>query len=145
MKNWDAFIIVSTFMLAIALFAGDKIEVENIFYNLKAGETLVVMFKTLIVALMGIISLAIMILVLLLDVAVSLLMRMEFPILQFFYNTIYLDYFRGWYWDAHSGSHLLMACVTLFALALINSYLGPVYREKTFVYHKTKENNYINH
>lgn len=145
MRNWDAFIIVSTFLLAVALFAGDKIDPENIFINLNAGETLLVMLKTIMVALLGIISIAIMILVLLLDIIVSLLFRMEFPILQFFYNTIYLEYFRGWYWDAHSGSHLFLACITLFSLGLINSYLGPVYREKTFVYQKTTEDTYIRH
>lgn len=145
MKNWDAFIIVSSFVIALALFATDKIGFNNMLENLKLGETIIVMFKTATVAFLGSITLAVMVVVLIIDIFVSLIMRAEFPIMQFFYNTIFMDYFKGWYWDAHSGSHILMACIALFGIGLINTYLGPIYRKKTFVYYKTKQNNYIQH
>jgi hypothetical protein len=145
MKNWDAFIIVSSFVIALALFATEKIGFHNMLENLKPGETIVVMVKTATVALLGSITLAVMVVVLIIDIFISLIMQAEFPIMHFFYDTIFLDYFMGLYWEAHTGSHILMACIALFGIGLINSYLGPIYRKKTFVYYKTKQNNYIHH
>lgn len=145
MKNWDVFIIVSTFVIAIALFASGKIDFNNMLNNLNTEETLVVMFKTATVALLGILALGLLVVVLLADIIISIVLRMEFPLLHFLYDTLYLEYFRAWFWDMHSGSHIFMACIILFGLGVIKSYLGPVKRKKTFVYHKTKQNNYVSH
>lgn len=145
MKNWDVFIIVSTFIIALALFSSGKISFDNMLNNLQLSETIIVMFKTVTIALLGSFALALMIIFILIDVVVTLVSGIEFPIMQFFYHTVYMDYFHGWYWDMHSGSHIFMACIVLFGIGLINTYMGPVYRKKTYVYHKSKQNNYIKH
>jgi len=145
MKNWDVFIIVSTFIIALALFSTEKIGVENMLSNLNPAETIIVMFKTITVSLVGIIGLTSMIIILLADILVSMFMRADFPIMHFLHDKVFADYFINWYWEAHSGSHILMACIILFGFGIINTYVGPVYRRKTVVYYKTKQNNYINH
>jgi hypothetical protein len=145
MKNWDAFVIVSTFIIAIALFSSSKINALNMLDNLSFSETLMVMGKTLAVIITGSLSIALMIIILLIDILVSIALRMEFPILHLMHEYLYLGMIREWYWDAHTGSHILMACIVLFGMGLINTYLGPVHRRKTFIYHKNKETNYFTH
>lgn len=136
---------VSAVILTLVLFASDRVGFDNMLQNLNARETIIVIVKTLVVIAMASISIAMMVVFLLLDVLVSIVTRMEFPISHFVYNTIYLDLMQNWFWNSHSGSHILMACIILFGAGLINTYLGPVKRKKKFIYHKTKESNYISH
>jgi len=145
MRNWDVFIIVSTFIIALALFSSGKIGFENMLTDLKPAETFLVMAKTVAVAIIGTVSLAIMVLLVIIDIAITLFSGVEFPVLRFFHDVVYMHYFFVFYWEAHSGSHIFLACIILFGVGIINTYLGPVHRKKTFVYHKTKETNYINH
>ncbi len=145
MKNWDVFIIVSTFIIALALFSSGRITFDNMLNNLQLSETIIVMFKTITIALLGSFALALMIIFILIDIIVTFISGVEFPIIQFFYNTVYMGFFHNWYWELHSGSHIFMACIILFGVGLINTYLGPIYRRKTFVYYKSKQNNYIKH
>ncbi len=145
MRNWDVFFIVTTFIIALALFSSGRIGFENMLNDLKPAETIIVLAKTIAVVVVGTLSIAIMILLVLFDIAITLFSGVEFPVLRFFYDIVYRQYFQGFYWDAHSGSHIFLACIILFGIGIINTYMGPVHRKKTFVYHKTKETNYINH
>ncbi len=145
MKNWDAFIIVSTSIIALTLFASGRVEMYNMLDNLTVQATLVAMLKTVAIVISGSLIIASMIVILLLDIVTSVIMRMEFPIIHYLYQNYYIGVVREWYWDANTGSHILMACIILFGIGLINTYLGPVYRKKTFIYHKNKESNYYSH
>ena len=145
MKNWDVFVIVSTFVIALSLFSSGRITPGNMVDHLHPLETIVVMFKTLamiLIACTGIIS---MMFILVADIIVSILFRLEFPIIHFLHDFLYLEVIKGWYWDAHSGSHIFMASVSLFGIALINTYLGSYHREKTVVYHKSVQADYTSH
>lgn len=145
MKNWDAFIIVSTSIIALTLFASGRIEMYNMMDNITVQDTVVAMVKTVAVVISGCLIIASMIVILLVDIVTSVIMRMEFPIIHFLYQNYYVGIVRDWYWDANTGSHLLMACIVLFGIGLINTYVGPVYRKKTFIYYKNKESNYHTH
>jgi hypothetical protein len=141
MNNWNLFVIMSTFIIMIALFASGKINFTNMLNDLNMQETFFVALKTLVVSIAGVILLLMMILLLLIDVLVSLITSSEFPILHFLYNTVYIDYFRNLYWDTHSGSHLFMACILLFGIAIIYSYIGPFNKKRNFIFHKSGKTN----
>lgn len=145
MRNWDSFVMVSTTIIALMLFASGKIAFDNMLDNLQVQQTLIVLLKTLVIIFVATLSMASMVVVLLVDILVSLMMRSEFPITLFLYDTLYVQLARGWYWDMHSGSHIFMSCIMLFGGGLINTYLGPVKRKKKFIYHKNKSYNYTTH
>ncbi len=145
MKNWDVFIIVSTSIIALTLFASGRIGMYDMLDNISVQDTVIAMIKTIAIVISGSLIIASMVVILLVDIVTSVIMRIEFPIIHFLYNNYYINIVRDWYWDANTGSHLLMACIILFGLGLINTYLGPVYRKKTFIYHKNKESNYYTH
>lgn len=145
MKNWDVFIIVSTFVIVLSLFSSGRVSADNLTDHLHPLETIIVISKTLLMVLMACIGILSMMFVLVSDIVVSILFRLEFPIIHFLYEYAYLGVMKGWYWDAHSGSHLFMASVTLFGIGVINTYLGSYQREKTVVYHKSAQADYTSH
>ncbi|MFW5707125.1 MAG: hypothetical protein ACOC12_04325 [Bacteroidota bacterium] len=145
MKNWDAFVIVSTSVIALALFSSGKINATNMLDNLSFAETLLVMAKTIAVIITGSLTIALMVIILVIDILISVIMQVDFPIMHLLYEYLYLGMIREWFWDAHTGSHILMATIVLFGIGLINTYLGPVHRKKTFIYYKNKESNYFTH
>lgn len=137
LRNWNSFVMAASVIIAIILFASDKINFETMLDNINATETLIVTLKTLLIIFVGVVSMALMIVVLLIDVLVSIIMRSEFPLTHLFYDYLYLQFARGWYWDVHSGSHIFLACILLFGLALLSFYIGPVRkRKKKFIYYK---------
>lgn len=136
MKNWDVFVLVFSFIITIMLFSSGKISYDNMLSDLNAISVLIVMLKTIGVMILVTTFLTLVILFLLADIIVSVVLTLEFPILHFLYYQVYLDIVRGWYWDFHSGSNIFMACIILFGLALVNSYLNPFGSGKTLVLQK---------
>ncbi|MFN3556374.1 MAG: hypothetical protein ACK4VN_10455 [Bacteroidales bacterium] len=137
LRNWNSFIIAATAIITIILFASDKITFETMLNDLELKETLWVSLKTVLVIFTGVTTMALMVVVLLIDVLISIITRSEFPITHLVYDFVYLQFTRGWYWDAHSGSHIFMACIILFGLGILSMYVGPVRRrKKKFIYYK---------
>lgn len=135
LRSWSSFLIISAVVIVIALFASEKVDMNSLFIELEFKNVLWVMLKTLAVSFLSIISLGLMIVIALIDVLLSLITQLEFPIMSFMYQYLYLDLARGWYWDIHTGSELFTSCLILFSLAMIRVYITPYNQRKIFVYH----------
>lgn len=137
MRNWNVYFIMSAIIITIILFADKKVSPENMLSGLQTGETLIVFLKSIAITLVTVVSLVFMIVILLADVLVTIVTGKEFPLTQLMYDNIYIQLLRGWYWDAHSGSHIFMACIIMFGLGLISLYIAPLRRKKKFIYYSS--------
>ena len=140
MRNWNSFLMASTAIIALILFASGKLEIEGMLDNVNLHDTAIAALKTLVIIVVATITLIIMIIVLLIDVLITIIFKSEFPILNLMYEYAYLQLVKNWYWDAHSGSNIFMACIILFGIGLISLYLGPIRKKKKkFIYHKKSD------
>ncbi len=139
MRNWNVYFIMSAIIITIILFADKKVSPENMLSGLQTGETLIVFLKSIAITLVTVVSLLLMIVILLADVLVTIVTGKEFPLTQLMYDNIYIQLLRGWYWDAHSGSHIFMACIIMFGLGLISLYIAPLRRKKKFIYYSSRK------
>jgi hypothetical protein len=138
MKNWEVFILISTVIISFMLFAGGKLETSNAFHGVNSFGTLISMGKTIIIIFAAIFLMLPLFVTLILDVAVSLIIRREFPLTTWIHDNIYLGFFRGWYWDDLAGSNILLACIILFGIALVYTYAMPRRMRKRMKYNFRK-------
>lgn len=136
MKNWDVFVLIYSFVISIMLFSSGKINYENMLSDLELTTIILAMMKSMGIMILITTFLTFVILFLLIDIIISVIFYIEFPILHFLYNTVYLEVVRGWYWDNYQGSNIFMACIILFGLALISSYINPFKSGKTTIFYK---------
>ncbi len=138
MKNWENFILMSTAIISLILFASGKVEFENMLDDINSQDTLIAMGKTIIVTIVALFTLVIMVVVFMVDIVISILLRQEFPITQYLYEKLYINFAKGWYWDSLSGSHIFLACIILFGVTLLYISLFSRGKRRPFIYHKKK-------
>ncbi|MBW6480783.1 MAG: hypothetical protein K0B37_15245 [Bacteroidales bacterium] len=139
-KNWNSFLMVSGIIISIILFASGKLQLEGALDQINLEDSIIAALKTILVTIAASVTIFLMIIVLLIDVLITILLRSEFPITNLVFEYVYLQFFRGWYWDAHSGNSIFMACIILFGIGLISLYISPFRRrKKKFIYHKKSE------
>lgn len=130
MKNWNSFFIISSIIIALILFITGKQSIENLFDDIHIRETVIVFFKTIAVSFIAVLAIITMVILILIDVLLTVLLRKEFPLFHLLYEHVYKQVAVGWYWDSHSGGHILMACIIMFGLGIIGMNLGSVFGKK---------------
>ena len=139
-KNWNSFLMVSSLIISILLFASGKLQIDGALDHINLEESIITALKTILITLAATVTILLMVVILLIDVLVTVLLKSEFPITNLIFEYVYLQFIKGWYWDVHSGSNILMACIILFGVGLISLYVNPFRRrKKKFIYHKKSD------
>lgn len=139
-KNWNSFLIITSLIISILLFASGKLEIEGALDHINLEESVIAALKTILITLAASVTIVLMVVILLIDVLLTVLLKSEFPITNLIFEYVYLQFIKGWYWDFHSGSNILMACIILFGVGLTSLYINPFRRRrKKFIYHKKSD------
>jgi hypothetical protein len=140
MKNWNSFLMVSSLIISIILFASGKLQIDGALDHINLEESIIAALKTILITLAASVTILLMVVILLIDVLLTVLLKSEFPITKLVFEYVYLQFIKGWYWDLHSGSNIFMACIILFGIGLISLYINPFRkRKKKFIYHKKSD------
>jgi hypothetical protein len=140
MKNWNSFLMVSSLIISIILFASGKLQIDGALDHINLEESIIAALKTILITLAASVTILLMVVILLIDVLLTVLLKSEFPITKLVFEYVYLQFIKGWYWDVHSGSNIFMACIILFGIGLISLYVNPFRkRKKKFIYHKKSD------
>jgi hypothetical protein len=140
MKNWNSFLMVSSLIISIILFASGKLQIDGALDHINLEESIIAALKTILITLAASVTILLMVVILLIDVLLTVLLKSEFPITKLVFEYVYLQFIKGWYWDVHSGSNIFMACIILFGIGLISLYINPFRkRKKKFIYHKKSD------
>ncbi|MFN2395807.1 MAG: hypothetical protein ABR597_08985 [Bacteroidales bacterium] len=140
MKNRNFFLMISSIIISIVLFASGKLQIEGALDNIDLEESIIAALKTIFITVVAAITILLMVVILLIDVLITVLLRFEFPITNLIFDYVYLQLIKGWYWDMHSGSNIFMACIILFGIGLLSLYINPFRRrKKKFIYHKKSD------
>lgn len=140
MKNWNAYLMISSIIISIVLFASGKLQIEGALDNINLEESIIAGLKTVLITIAVVITVLLMVVILLIDVLITVLLSSEFPITNLVIEYVYIQLVKGWYWDVHSGSNIFMACIILFGIGLISLYISPFKRrKKKFIYHKKSD------
>ena len=130
MKNWNSFFIISSIIIALILFITGKQSLENIFDDIQIRETIIVFFKTIAISFIAVLTIITLVILILIDVLLTVILKKEFPLFHLLYEHVYKQLIVGWYWDSHTGGHILMACIIMFGLGVIGMNLGSVFGKK---------------
>lgn len=140
MKNWNAYLMISSIIISIVLFASGKLQIEGALDNINLDESIIAGLKTVFITIAVVITVLLMVVILLIDVLITVLLSSEFPITNLVIEYVYMQLIKGWYWDVHTGSNIFMACIILFGIGLISLYINPFRRKKRkFIYHKKSD------
>ncbi len=140
MKNWNAYVMISSIIISIVLFASGKLQIEGALDNINLEESIIAGLKTVFITIAVVITVLLMVVILLIDVLITALLSSEFPITNLVIEYVYMQLIKGWYWDVHSGNNIFMACIILFGIGLISLYINPFRRRnKKFIYHKNSD------
>ena len=92
------------------------------------------LIKTYIVLLAYIAGFFAMILIAIIDIFSSIILQLEFPILNFVYEYLIIGFSKTWYWDQFQGSYLLASALLISLVSIIVLFLPEGNKFQKVVY-----------
>lgn len=139
MKNISILLITTAIILTVILMITGKMDFTSFLSTrLDISGSFQALLKTIIIGFVWGVGLAIMIVITLVDVIITITTRIEFPILNFLYQWIFISFSQTWYWDQFTGMQLFSSALFLFFIG-VALLLIPELRKKQIVrYHYSK-------
>jgi hypothetical protein len=120
MKKISTLFIIASIILIGMLFTTGKMDFNGSFHSqVSLFDSLLALFRTIVIIFAWAAGLALMIVITLVDVFTTLITKTEFPILHYVYDTAFLTFSKGWYWDQFNGLQLLIAAALLLSFGVI--------------------------
>jgi hypothetical protein len=135
MKKINILFLLASLILIAILFLTGKTSFEYIvFKEMSLIKWAVSLIKTYIVLLAYIAGFFAMILIAIIDIFSSIILQLEFPILNFVYEYLIIGFSKTWYWDQFQGSYLLASALLISLVSIIVLFLPEGNKFQKVVY-----------
>ena len=135
MKKISTLFIIASIILIGMVFTTGKADFNGSLHSqVSLFDSLLALFRTIVIIFAWAAGLALMIVITLVDVFTTVITKTEFPILHYVYDTAILSFSKGWYWDQFNGHQLLIAAILLFSFGVIYLVIIPFRKNQVVKY-----------